>query len=48
MGGGRVERRLMTILVADVGGYILLMDADEEATLARLWGCAQGPDRPQS
>ena len=31
-----VERKLTTILCADVAGYSLLMGADEEATLARL------------
>lgn len=32
----RVERRLTTILAADVAGYSRLMGADEEGTLARL------------
>jgi hypothetical protein len=40
VGEGRVERRLTAILVADVGGYGLVMHADEEGTLARLRGCA--------
>jgi len=38
--GEGVERRLTAILVADVWGYSLLMDADEEGTLARLRDCA--------
>jgi adenylate cyclase len=33
---GRVERRLVAILAADVAGYSRLMGADEEGTLARL------------
>jgi adenylate cyclase len=32
----RVERKLTTILAADVAGYSRLMNADEEGTLARL------------
>ncbi|PSH55833.1 tetratricopeptide repeat protein [Phyllobacterium endophyticum] len=34
--GGRVERRLTTILVADVAGYSRLMSNDEAATFAAL------------
>jgi class 3 adenylate cyclase len=33
---GRIERRLATILAADVAGYSRLMGVDEEGTLARL------------
>ena len=32
----RVERKLTTIVAADVAGYSRLMNADEEGTLARL------------
>ena len=32
----RVERRLTAILAADVAGYSLLMEADEEGTLGVL------------
>src|ERR1700730_7436690 len=35
-GQDRIERRLAAILAADVGGYSLLMGADEEGTLAQL------------
>ncbi len=34
-----MERRLATILVADVVGYSRLMEADEEATVAALTAC---------
>ena len=33
---GRVERKLLAILAADVAGYSRLMHNDEEATHARL------------
>ena len=36
MAMGRVERRLATILAADVARYSRLMGTDEEGTLARL------------
>ena len=36
MATGRIERRLATILAADVVGYSRLMGVDEEGTLARL------------
>jgi adenylate cyclase len=36
MGEDRVERRLTTILAADVAGYSRLMGDDEEGTLAQL------------
>jgi adenylate cyclase len=32
--GGRVERRLATVLVVDVAGYSRLIGADEVGTLA--------------
>src|SRR5262252_6236386 len=35
----RVERRLTTILAADVAGYSRLMRADEDGTLAALTAC---------
>ena len=35
----RVERRLTTILAADVAGYSRLMRADEDDTLAALTAC---------
>src|SRR3954454_673000 len=37
--GERVERRLTTIMVADVVEYSRLMQVDDEATLAALSGC---------
>jgi adenylate cyclase len=36
---GRVERRLTTILAADIAEYSRLMRADEEGTLRALTGC---------
>jgi len=36
MDAGRVERRLVAILAADVAGYSRLTGADEEGTIARL------------
>ncbi len=36
-----MERRLATILAADVVGYSRLMEADEEATVRRLNACRQ-------
>ena len=36
MAADNVERKLTTVLVADVAGYSRLMDGDEEATLATL------------
>ncbi len=36
MAEDRVQRKLTTILVADVEGYSRLMSADEEATLKTL------------
>jgi hypothetical protein len=36
LAGNRVQRRLTTILAADIAGYSRLMGADEEGTLARL------------
>jgi class 3 adenylate cyclase len=36
MGDERVERRLATILVADVVGYSRLVGSDEEGALAAL------------
>ncbi len=36
MAGGRVQRRLVAILLADVVGYSRLIRADEEGTLSRL------------
>jgi adenylate cyclase len=35
----RAERRLVTILAADIAGYSRLMRADEDATLAALGAC---------
>ena len=32
----RVERRLVTVLAADIAGYARLTELDEEGTLARL------------
>ena len=36
MAGDRVQRKLTTILAANVEGYSRLMSADEEATLKTL------------
>ena len=36
LGGEAVSRRLAAIIAADVAGYLRLMEADEEGTLARL------------
>ncbi len=36
-----IERRLTTILSADVAGYSRLMGADEEATIRALSACRQ-------
>ena len=36
LGGEAVSRRLATIIATDVSGYSLLMEVDEEGTLARL------------
>ncbi len=41
-----VMRKLAAILCSDVVGYSRLAGADEDRTLARLRGPAQGPDRP--
>ena len=41
MAGERVERRLATVLAADIAGYSRLMGADEVGALAALGG----PDR---
>jgi class 3 adenylate cyclase len=35
-GGDQIERKLSTILAADIAGYSRLMASDEEGTLARL------------
>jgi adenylate cyclase len=42
---GRVERRLTTILAADIAEYSRLMRADEEGTLRALTGCRAIIDR---
>ena len=41
----QVERRLTTILAADVAGYSRLMRADEDGTLASLTACRAIVDR---
>ncbi len=41
MAGDGVERRLAAILCGDVVGYSRLMEANEEATIHALGGCAK-------
>ena len=44
MAADSVERKLTTILSADVAGYSRLMEADEEGTLAALHACRDAFD----
>ena len=45
MASDSVERKLTTILSADVAGYSHLMEADEEGTLAALRACRETFDQ---